>query len=120
MRIGAPAVAGLLLLGGGALNAGVPTLSDCLEGGDFIANAARSRDNGVTRLAFLERMREDFELIHAFPRELRWFAQDTDDECFLLAAAARVFDTPNLPERHREQFLRSCFDRAAGAAHGGD
>src|SRR4029453_10400446 len=90
-----------LLTAGGAAWASVPTLADCLEGSDFIANAARSRDNGITRAAFLERLSEDFVAIRAFPAELRWFVKDDDDERFLASAAQRVFDTPAEPAAHR-------------------
>ena len=75
-------------------DASVPTVGDCLEASDFIANAARARDYGMTRDAFLARMDEDFQMIHAFPPSLRWFAQDDDDEDFLLAQARRVFESP--------------------------
>src|SRR5256885_16722377 len=53
--------------------ASVPTMADCLEASDFIANAALSRDNGMTRDAFIERLNGDFAAIRAFPSDLRWF-----------------------------------------------
>ncbi len=100
-----------------AVGASVPTLNDCLEASDFVANAARSRDNGVGRAAFVDRLQEDFVAIRAFPPALRWFVHDDDDETFLEDAAISVFDRPQLPERHREAFLRACLERlAAGAA----
>ena len=34
------------------------TLDECLEGSDFIMHAAMSRENGMTREAFLENLRE--------------------------------------------------------------
>lgn len=92
--------------------ASVPTLADCIEGGEFVANAAHARDNGMERTEFIGRMEDDFRLIQAFPPELRWFARDADDEAFLLAAAASVFDAPDAPERHRREFLGARFDRA--------
>jgi hypothetical protein len=91
--------------------ASVPTLSDCLEGADFIANAAQSRDNGMTRAAFMDRLAEDFVTIRAFPAELRWFVKDADDERFLETAAEHVFTVPAAPATHRTEFLRACFDR---------
>jgi hypothetical protein len=94
-----------------ASGASVPTIGECLEASDFIANAARARDYGMTRDAFLARMDEDFQMIHAFPPSLRWFAQDADDEAFLLAQARSVFESPDLPERHRAMFLGACFAR---------
>jgi hypothetical protein len=105
-------LAGVFLMTTGALaSASIPTLTDCLEGSDFIANAARSRDNGMTRAAFLERLSEDFVAIRAFPAELRWFVKDDDDERFLESAAETVFDTPLEPAVHRTAFLRACLDR---------
>jgi hypothetical protein len=94
-----------------AANASNPTVGECFEGSDFIANAALARENGMSREAFLGHMEEDFLLIQAYPRELRWFAKDEDDERFLLAAAREVFDTPDTPEGHRARFLAACFAR---------
>jgi hypothetical protein len=90
-----------------AVQAGVPTLPDCLEGSEFIANAARARDNGMHRDTFLARMEEDFAVIRAF----RWFAKDDDDERFLIDAAARVYDRPQAPAQHHADFLAVCLER---------
>ena len=92
-------------------SASVPTLSDCFEASDFIANAALSRDNGMTRDAFLNRLTGDFAAIRAFPADLRWFVRDEDDERFLENAAEHVFDVPSTPADHRRQFLQACFER---------
>ena len=91
--------------------ASVPSLQECLEGSDFIANAARARDYGVAREHFLDRLDADFEAVRAFPPTLRWFVHDRDDEAFLRSAAEGVFDAPTTPEAHRTAFLRACFDR---------
>ena len=104
-------IAVVCFLTAAAASASAPTLADCLEGSDFIANAARARDNGITRAAFLGRLSEDFVAIRAFPAELRWFVKDDDDERFLESAAETVFDTPAEPAAHRTAFLRACFDR---------
>lgn len=96
-----------------AAQAGVPTVPDCLEGADFIANAARARDNGVRREAFLGRMADDFVVIRAFPPAFRWFVQDADDERFLLEAAARVYEQPRPPAQHHADFLAACLERLA-------
>jgi hypothetical protein len=95
-----------------AAQAGVPTLAECLEGSDFIANAARARDNGIARTTFLARIEEDFIVIRAFPPALRWFVKDDDDERFLRGAAARVFDQPLAPDHHHADFLAACLERA--------
>ena len=92
-------------------SASVPTLTDCLEASDFIANAALSRDNGMTRDAFISRLTGDFAAIRAFPAELRWFVRDEDDERFLEDAAEHVFDAPSTPANHRREFLQACFER---------
>ena len=94
-----------------AAHAGVPTLHDCLEASEFIANAAHARDNGMLRDTFLARMEEDFVVIRAFPPALRWFAKDGDDERFLLDAAARVYDRPQPPAQHHADFLAVCLER---------
>jgi hypothetical protein len=91
--------------------ASVPTVDDCFEASDFIANAARSRDNGMTRAAFIDRLNGDFQAIRAFPAEMRWFVRDEEDERFLEGAAEQVFDAPASPADHRREFLRACFDR---------
>jgi hypothetical protein len=85
------------------------TLEECLEGGVFIANAAHSRDNGMTKAEFLGRLVDDIRLIQAFPPQLRWFVVDPEDAEFLAAEATKVFDTPLRPEAHRAQFLSRCF-----------
>ena len=107
-RVAAACVAVALAAGA---EAAVPTLTDCLEGSDFVANAARSRDNGMSRASFLERLDGDLAAIRAFPPELRWFVRSPDDERFLVAEAARVFDRPQAPERHQAEFLAACLDR---------
>jgi len=94
-------------------HAGVPTLAECDEASDFIANAAHARDNGMQRDAFLERMQADFATVRAFPSALRWFARDDADERFLIDAAAAVFDSPRAPSQHRAAFLALCRARAA-------
>ena len=102
------------LAAGGLASAGVPSIEECFEGSDFIANAARSRDNGIDRERFLDRLDGDLEAIRAYPPSLRWFAHDAEDETFLRDATQRVFDRPAAPEDHRSAFLRACFARLNG------
>lgn len=92
--------------------AGTPTLAECAEGSDFIANAARARDNGLSRAMFLARMDDDFAVIRGFPAALRWFARDSDDERFLRESAERVFTEPKTPSAHGSDFLARCLERA--------
>ncbi len=103
-------VAGWASTGAGA---GEITVDECFEGSDFVANAARARDNGMPRADFLNRMEQDFVLIHAYPPQLRWFAKDEEDERFLLDAVREVFDAPGAPEAHRARFLAACFARSS-------
>jgi len=91
------------------------TLAECAEGGDFIMHAAMSRENGMTREAFLERMESDIRLIQAFPPQLRWFVQDEDDEELLTSAARLVFDSPREPESHQSEFLAACAARVSAS-----
>ena len=91
----------------------VLTLQECFEGGDFIANAALARDNGIDEAKFVDRLVADIRLIQAFPPELRWFVADPEDAEFLHAEATRVFERPQRPEAHRAQFLSRCFERMA-------
>ena len=104
-------LAAVVWFAAGGATASAPTLADCFEGSDFIANAASARDNGMSRDAFLDRLDQDLFAIRAFPSELRWFAKDEDDERFLRGAAEDVFDLPASPQTHRALFLRACFDR---------
>jgi hypothetical protein len=85
---------------------------ECREGGDFIRNAALSRDGGTTREFFVGRLEEDLLTIRAFPPALRWFVHDPDDEQFLRTEVEAVFDAPEGSERHRAGFLERCARRA--------
>lgn len=107
MSLAITAVAGVA----GVAAASIPSSTECTEGAEFIANAARARENGMSREAFLLQMQSDFDTVRAFPSELRWFVHDEADELFLLGAARTVFDRPQTPELHQEQFLRACMSR---------
>jgi hypothetical protein len=85
------------------------SFNECMEGSDFIANAALSRDYGITREEFMARLHGDLAAIQAFPPHLRWFAQDEEDERLLVAQTEGVFDDPRPPESHRSVFLEACF-----------
>ena len=100
-----------LLLSTGA--AAQHSAGECREGGDFIGNAALSRDGGATREFFIGRLEQDLQMIRAFPPALRWFVHDPDDENFLRAEVAAVFDAPQPSERHRSEFLARCTVRSA-------
>ena len=95
-----------------------PSLTECFEGSDFVGNAALSRENGMSEKKFIDRMQDDFELIRAFPQELRWFVHDSGDEAYLMAASREVFERPAPPEEHRRMFLESCFARMAAPQSG--
>lgn len=90
----------------------VPSARECREAGEFIYHAAQARDAGMTRDGFLGRLQEDLAAIRAFPRELRWFAQDAEDEALLVSAAERVFDAPQSDEAHRSAFEAHCMSLA--------
>jgi hypothetical protein len=103
-----------LLLSTGAAAQHSP--GECHEGGDFIRNAALSRDGGATREFFVGRLEEDFLTIRAFPPALRWFVHSPDDEQFLRAEVEAVFDAPLSSELHRTGFLERCTQRAGRQA----
>lgn len=98
--------------------AGQPSYQECQEGGQFIRNAALSRDAGASRAAFVARLDDDLMLIRAFPPALRWFVKDEADELFLRAAVLAVFDAPGLPGRHESDFLIACAERSFETAAG--
>lgn len=112
MRVMAPAKRFVLavFLGGyiGGAAAHELTLRECQEGGDFIKNAALSRDNGMTRELFMERLEGDLVLVRQHPPHLRWFVQDEEDEALLVQAARTVFDAPRDPSIHQSDFLTRC------------
>jgi len=81
---------------------------ECREAGEFIRNAALSRDNGISRDYFMSRLAEDLVTIKAFPPQLRWFVYNEQDERLLSDAAARVFDAPQPPRRHEIEFVDEC------------
>ena len=112
----AAAIAVCTMLHAGAAFASRPSMAECFEGSDFIANAALSRDAGMSSEAFINRMEQDFIVIQDFPSELRWFVHDADDEAFLLSAARYVFAHPDVAESHRRMFLQTCIDRMADAS----
>ena len=58
-------------------------IEECLEAGEFIRNAALSRDNGISREYFMSRLSEDLMAIRAFPPQLRWFVRNELDEALL-------------------------------------
>jgi hypothetical protein len=91
-----------------------PTLNECLEGAEFIGNAALLRDSGRPegeREVFVGRAIAELEMIQQFPPELRWFAQDEEDEKFLLDEIVRVWDQPQDPQDHYRQFFDRCVQR---------
>jgi len=90
----------------------VPDAKECVEAGDFIKNAALARDNGMAEADFLSRVRDDIEIIQAFPPHMRWFVQDEEDAEFLLAAAADVFRKPRRAAEHQRDFVRACLVKA--------
>jgi hypothetical protein len=109
MKRRAVALAGLLVLiaAGPAASRAIP-VDECIEGGEFIKHAAMSRDSGITREFFMDRLAEDIMMIQAFPPQLRWFVQSESDEKLLTGAAARVFDEPMAPEKHEAAFIEEC------------
>ena len=95
----------------GAALAHKPTVQECREAGEFIRNAALSRDAGMKREAFLEKLQGDLMALRGHPPALRWFAQDEDDEAFLIAAVEKVFDAPMKSTEHETEMLRRCLAR---------
>jgi hypothetical protein len=106
----------LPLLSSGAAAQQPHSSRECREGGDFIRNAALSRDTGTTREFFVGRLEEDLLTIRAFPAQLRWFVHNPDDEKFLRAEVEAVFDAPLSSDLHRAGFLERCSRRAGRLA----
>ena len=104
-------LAAALLVCSASASAHRPTVQECREAGEFIRNAALSRDAGMPREAFLDRLQGDLIAIRGHPPALRWFAQDEDDEAFLVLAVESVFDSPASSTEHETQMLRACLAR---------
>lgn len=116
MRTIAAAALAALLLGYAAPGAAhVPSAVECQQAGQFIYDAAISREDGITRKRFIGQMLSDFQTILAFPKKVRWFVKDKSDEKFLLSAAENVYDHPQAPAVHRREFLARCRLRMASA-----
>jgi hypothetical protein len=111
-----PLLALALILSTGAAAQQPHSSRECREGGDFIRNAALSRDGGATREFFVGRLEEDLLIIRAFPPALRWFVHGPDDEVFLRSEVEAVFDAPEPSEQHRAGFLERCARRAGRQA----
>jgi len=94
-----------------ALPARATSPEECEQAAQFIGNAARARDMGMSRDDFISHMQADLEVIRAFPPQLRWFAETEQDEQFLLNGAREVFDHPVAPEAHAMRFARACVSR---------
>jgi hypothetical protein len=84
------------------------TAAECREGGEFIRNASLSRDNGLSKDAFLNHLIADLSMIRSLPEAVRWFARDEKDESLLVWHAERVYDERLSPEEHEAAFLADC------------
>ncbi len=102
--------AALSFCAGGAM-AGKPSVQECREAGEFIRNTALSRDAGMTRSEFMDRLLGDLMAIRGHPPEMRWFAQDDEDEAFLVAVVESVFDAPGKSTEHESEMLHKCLAR---------
>jgi hypothetical protein len=98
----------ILMLAPAGAAAHQPSPKECVEGGDFIKNAALARDRGMPEESFIGKIQEDIEVIRAFPPHMRWFVQDDEAAEFLLAAATEVFRKPRPASRHQADFIRAC------------
>ena len=100
-----------LLQCAGTVLAHKPSVQECREAGEFIRNAALSRDNGLNRETFMDQLKGDLMAIRSHPPAMRWFAQDPDDEAFLVEAVEKVFDAPLKSTEHESDTLRMCLVR---------
>ncbi len=81
---------------------------DCSEGGDFIKNAALSRDNGIAAERFIATLEEDLSRVRDMPAAARWFAYSEIEEQLLRRATLGVFMRPKNADIHRAEFVRLC------------
>jgi hypothetical protein len=81
---------------------------DCAEGGDFIKNAALSRDNGIAAERFIATLEDDLSRVRDMPAAARWFAYSDIEEQLLRKATLGVFMRPKNADIHRAEFVRLC------------
>lgn len=98
----------VLLMYGPTAGAEYLSAGDCAEGGDFIRNAALSRNNGLAAEQFLERLEGDLLMLRGIPEAARWFAYSTIEENLLRQGSLSVFRNPREPQAHRDEFVRLC------------
>jgi hypothetical protein len=106
-----PTVLAVLLSCAGAALAHKPSVQECREAGEFVRNAALARDNGIKRSDFLDRLHGDLMAIRSHPPAMRWFAQDDEDEAFLVSIVEGVFDRPVKSTEHETEMLHKCLAR---------
>ena len=85
---------------------------ECMEGTDYIRNAALSREQGMTESAFMDVFDNDLVMLRSIPPTLRWFVQDEDDAEFLRSALNEVFRLPATPDQHARNFAEACLLRS--------
>ncbi len=98
----------IVAISAGPVRADKHSPQECREGGEFIRNAALSRDGGMLREAFMQKIAEDLMMIRGYAIDMRWFARDEADEKLLTAHAQHVFDEPNAPAVHEATFIEGC------------
>lgn len=98
----------VLLMVGQPARAESLSATDCAEGGDFIRNAALSRNNGLAAERFLERLEADLQILRGIPPAARWFAYSTIEENLLRQGSLSVFRNPKDPQDHQNEFVRLC------------
>lgn len=81
---------------------------DCSEGGDFIRNAALSRDNGIKAEQFINTLEDDLSRVRDMPAASRWFAYSDIEAQMLRKATYGVFMKPKDADRHRAEFIQFC------------
>lgn len=86
----------------------VLTAADCAEGGDFVHNAALSRDYGIKAEHFVDTLEGDLERIRDMAPAARWFAYSKVEEDLLRMATHGVFLLPRDAAFHREDFVGRC------------
>lgn len=82
--------------------------AECREGGEFIRNAAISRDNGLPKDDFITHLIADLSMIRGLPEGMRWFARDEADESLLVRHAERVYDYRMSAKDNEDAFLAEC------------
>ena len=85
-----------------------PAARQCRQAAQFVLQAARARDAGMSPALFLATLERDLDTLLARPVSQRWFVRGPLEAGLIRFAAIAVFNRPASAEQHGRQFRRVC------------